>query len=131
MTGVLIRWGKRGFPVGPVAKTPYSQYMGLGSIPGATTKRPSILQLSQINIKKEKRGGKEKQGHRGTGRALWDDTGRDRSDGDVSTSQETPRIVRKPQKLGRIKEALPGASEGAWPHGHLHFRITTSRTVRN
>ena len=75
--------------------------------------------------------GKEKQGHRGTGRALWDDTGRDRSDGDVSTSQETPRIVRKPQKLGRIKEALPGASEGAWPHGHLHFRITASRTVRN
>ena len=38
-----------------MAKTPYSQYTGLGSIPGATTKRPSIMQLSQINIKKEKK----------------------------------------------------------------------------
>ena len=107
MTGVLLRGGKRGFPVGAVAKTPYSQYRSLGSIPGAKTKRPIIPKLSQINIKKKKkkRGGKEKQGHRDTGRALWDDTGRSRSDGDVSTSRETPRLVSKPQKLGRSKEA--------------------------
>ena len=62
VTGVLIRRGNRGFPVGPVAKTPYSQYTGLGSIPGATTKRPSIMQLSHINIKKEKKRRKREAG---------------------------------------------------------------------